>query len=133
MQCRKCGKEITKHKFCSSECRNSWYFNEYRLAKGIKVGTGSGALPGEANHRYKNGIGIVVNGANRLMKIAIRYCQMCGKDLLESTHYEWCVHHVDHDRTNNEIENLQLLCKSCHQKHHEVWKNFEGAETIREE
>jgi len=133
VQCRKCGKEIIKYKFCSKECRESWYFNEYRLAKGIDVGRGSGALPGEQNSNYKNGIGIVVNGYNRLMKRSIRYCENCRVDLKYAGRYGWCVHHRDHDRTNNDPSNLQLLCKQCHQTHHGVWENFQGATTIREE
>lgn len=32
------------------------------------------------------------------------------------------VHHIDFDRTNNRIENLQVLCKSCHKKIH--WDKF---------
>ena len=133
MQCRKCGNVITKHKFCSTECRKSWYFNEYRSVKGIDVGRGSGALCGKKNSNYKNGRGIVINGYNRLMKRSIRYCENCRLDLKYATHYQWCVHHRDHDNTNNELKNLQLLCKACHQSHHEVWKNFQGATTIREE
>lgn len=31
------------------------------------------------------------------------------------------IHHLDGDHTNNVIENLQLLCKSCHMRHHN-WK-----------
>lgn len=56
----------------------------------------------------------------------------CGHDadgyrLLALAHYgekcEWCdesllslldVHHIDHDRSNNELENLIVLCVRCH-------------------
>lgn len=41
-------------------------------------------------------------------------CENCGNS-------EWCgkpikleVHHIDGDRTNNNINNLQLLCPNCH-------------------
>jgi 5-methylcytosine-specific restriction endonuclease McrA len=27
-------------------------------------------------------------------------------------------HHIDHDRTNNELSNFEILCKKCHQAHH---------------
>lgn len=32
------------------------------------------------------------------------------------------VHHVDHDATNNSIDNLKFLCHRCHIKHH--WKEW---------
>lgn len=28
------------------------------------------------------------------------------------------VHHIDNNRQNNEVENLEILCLSCHRKHH---------------
>lgn len=28
------------------------------------------------------------------------------------------IHHIDHDRKNNDISNLIVLCKKCHQEHH---------------
>jgi len=31
---------------------------------------------------------------------------------------DMCVHHKDHDRSNNAVENLELLSKSEHAKHH---------------
>ena len=35
-------------------------------------------------------------------------CENC-----EQTH-DLLVHHIDHDRTNNEFENFKVLCASCH-------------------
>ena len=35
-------------------------------------------------------------------------CTKCGRQGM----FE--VHHVDHDRTNNELDNLTLLCSKCH-------------------
>lgn len=35
------------------------------------------------------------------------WCLRCGEEAE-------VIHHVDHDRTNNEIENLQSLCSNCH-------------------
>ena len=49
-----------------------------------------------------------------LISIRGHKCENCGNS-------EWCgepikleVHHIDGDRTNNNIENLQLLCPNCH-------------------
>lgn len=46
------------------------------------------------------------------------YCECCKstKNLL--------VHHKDHNRNNNNIENLQILCTSCHAVVHTRIKNI---------
>lgn len=49
-----------------------------------------------------------------------RYCASCNKDLLSVGRYDWVVHHIDHNRRNDTIDNFDLLCKSCHQAHHLV-------------
>lgn len=35
-----------------------------------------------------------------------------------------CVHHIDNNCRNNNLSNLKILCKSCHQKHHKSYLNF---------
>jgi len=43
------------------------------------------------------------------------YCHFCNsKDTLQ-------VHHKDHNRSNNEISNLVILCTSCHIKLHKFY------------
>ena len=34
------------------------------------------------------------------------------------------VHHKDRNRQNNDLDNLMIVCKSCHNKIHEKWKNL---------
>lgn len=62
---------------------------------------------GENNNNWKGGIGVY-----RHYLEDIKNCDICG-----STKY-LLVHHKNHDRNDNRIENLQKLCKRCHQKHH---------------
>lgn len=104
---------------------------KYRIKKGVKVGVGSGGLTGSGkdNFYYKNGIACVFAKMRRSIKEERRYCERCNKDLIEASKYHWCVHHKDHDRTNNVPENFELLCKRCHQIEHECLKAFEGATT----
>ena len=45
-------------------------------------------------------------------------CEECGQV------YDLLVHHIDHDRTNNEFENFRVLCKSCHAITHKRIKNI---------
>lgn len=108
---------------------------DYRRRKGFNVGGGKGSTTGfvEANHMYKHGIG-VLNRLRHIIKSERRYCACCNKDLIDATHYQWCIHHIDHNRYNNPMDgsNWKLLCKKCHQVEHQCWKAFEGA-TTREE
>jgi len=32
-------------------------------------------------------------------------------------------HHIDHNRENNSLENLELLCPTCHNEHHFLTKS----------
>jgi len=42
-----------------------------------------------------------------------RKCSICGE-----TNRQIDIHHKDQNRKNNKIENLQVLCASCHAKLH---------------
>ena len=42
-------------------------------------------------------------------------CEECG---LESAINKLQVHHIDKNRNNNELENLQILCYDCHAEKH---------------
>lgn len=66
---------------------------------------------GENNNNWKGGAGYY-------QQFRGSCCERCG-----STEF-LVVHHRDHNHYNNSLENLETLCKSCHQVEHEVWKNF---------
>lgn len=38
--------------------------------------------------------------------------------------FDLLVHHIDHNRKNNKIENLQVLCTSCHAIIHKRIRNI---------
>ena len=61
-------------------------------------------------NRFSTGIGIY----QKLKKMSVNElkCERCG-----SIRY-LLVHHRDRNRKNNKLKNLELLCKSCHQKEH---------------
>ena len=50
------------------------------------------------------------------MKNKKQKCLCCGK--IYSTDVRFEVHHKDFDRLDNDIENLEWLCSSCHKKKH---------------
>jgi 5-methylcytosine-specific restriction endonuclease McrA len=47
-------------------------------------------------------------------------CESCGYDRYEDVLE---VHHIDHDRQNNSVSNLKILCPTCHQEEHFLSKS----------
>lgn len=98
----------------------------FRTKKGdptIGVGKGGSNKRFTDNPQYKNGIGNF-HRLKRQMRAESPFCERCDKDLTNASKYEWCVHHRDHNRTNNVRENLEMLCKRCHQIEHECVSAF---------
>lgn len=116
--CINCGKTLSEKKYknakyCSTRCSSqvNAYNHAVKTGKIKNPGVGSGgAQLGEANHMYKTGIG---NFSQRAFAHYGRKCNRCTSIRF------LVVHHRDHDRTNNHITNLEVLCKGCHQVHHE--------------
>ena len=102
--------------------------DRYQERKGVRVGAGRGNCQWrEENSAWMGGIGIYRQ--IKLANDARRICERCGKDLQMYVNRReffahWCVHHRNEDRYDNRLENLELLCKSCHQTIHNVAKNF---------
>jgi len=145
--CLCCGKEYiptgTCSKYCSKECNNKYnkdkrkeQYNKYQKKLGRQVGVGKGGTTGSGkdNPMYKHGFGVLM-GKRHAIKTEQRFCGHCGKDLLDATHYQWVIHHKDHNKFNNPEDgsNWILLCKKCHQIEHQCWKAFEGATTSSNE
>ena len=127
--CIKCGNVITNKrkglKYCSSRCRSAYGAYKWCLKnnKFEKPGVGSGGnQEANKNAQFKDGIGIY-------HKLAFlnkpNLCERCGSTI------NLLVHHRNHIRSNNELYNLEILCKSCHQKHHET-RDIKGRYTQRD-
>lgn len=89
-----------------------------------RLGQGFSNKKGKEHGQYLTGIGQFSNVLSKRAKKELRYCQECGKDLIDAGHHHWCAHHIDHDRTNNTWENITLLCKRCHQLEHDCWRSL---------
>ena len=94
-----CFKKTTK--FCSYKCLNT--SNGKKQPIGIN------------SPFFKNGTGLFRKLAKELLPIK---CSLC-----ESKKY-LNVHHVDGNRENNNISNLIYLCRSCHNRAHNVIHNI---------
>jgi len=79
---------------------------------------------GAEHHAYKTGIGMFSQRLSKEYRARVRFCEHCSKDLADAPRAFWCVHHKDHDRTNNQDSNFELLCKRCHQIEHKCWESF---------
>jgi hypothetical protein len=113
--CIRCGEKLSgkrDKKYCSVRCRSAAgaYRHAVKTGRIKNPGVGSGVAQwGKDNHSYKNGI---KDFNKRALEAYGAVCNRCG-----NTH-NILVHHIDEDRNNNELFNLEVLCKSCHQNHH---------------
>ena len=63
--------------------------------------------------------GVNVN-TNKIRKKLLRdglkqyVCEQCGNTQWMNRPIPLEVHHIDGDKNNNQLENLQLLCPNCH-------------------
>jgi hypothetical protein len=98
-----------------------------------KPGVGKGGNPyiGDEHPAYKHGL-YTFETLRLRIKAAVRYCERCGVDLQHARQHYWVVHHKDHNHWNHVRDNLELLCKRCHQIEHECYKNFVKGATTRE-
>ena len=127
--CQVCGELYTptgrRSKYCPScaieekkaRQREGQFRYRERLGRPVHVGKGGSNKKFTDHPSYLNGLGNF-HRLRRKMRMEITYCELCGKDLTDAGRFEWCVHHIDHDRTHNVRENLMMLCKRCHQIHH---------------
>jgi len=51
-------------------------------------------------------------------------CEVCG------SLNQLRVHHKNQDRKDNDLNNLIIVCKSCHNKIHEKWKNLHSIKRL---
>ncbi len=110
--CQNCGKEYkrkphlaAKSKACSKRCLGDLQAIE---RKGWLIAPHSPILfaSGEKNPMWKGG------DENYDTKFVGTSCERCDSDR------HLLVHHKDHNKRNHDPENLETLCKKCHQTHH---------------
>jgi len=94
---------FNKMKYCSRKCRDSARRGIWKIAKRLHSGRF------RARHT-----------------IEAKQCERCGKIGIKnetSGHWNLDIHHKDGNPLNNSLENLEVLCRSCHEKHHRGKKN----------
>lgn len=93
--CEECSNELARQR-----CNARYHRNKKLI--------GREHLRGENANGYKSGIGLY----HLLAKEEGAECERCGSTIF------LLVHHKDRNRENNDRGNLEVLCKSCHQREH---------------
>jgi hypothetical protein len=97
---------------CKKEIQKQWDKDKYKR-RYVKKGYNQ---KGKNNNNWTGGT------APYYKRIAYeaygKVCNRCGSE------NEIVVHHKDRNRKNNDITNLEVLCKKCHQHEHECWNNL---------
>ena len=111
--CKICGREFLptnpRNVICSDDCRDKYYRN-----KGLNKTYRNGEYIPTGYHQEKEHNNNWKGGVMYRHLVTIDKCEKCGstENLL--------VHHKDFNHSNNEICNLMVLCKRCHQNLHSI-------------
>jgi len=116
--CQFCGKHILvvpalirigSGKFCDAACYGKWQSSNRRLDQSYSWKYGA-----EATYR-SIARGAMLTGNNSAV------CSLCGRK------QSIIVHHKDMNIKNNSVDNLQVLCQSCHVRlHHKLSGKIAG-------
>lgn len=104
-------KRNRKHRFCSKKCEA-----EFRNLRNSAAGWKGGHVSGTTGYRYIKVDGKPVEEHRLVMQ------RHLGRPLDTSE----IVHHINGDRLDNRIENLQLMTKAEHQKLHRGEMAYRG-------
>jgi phage FluMu protein Com len=117
--CSRCGNEFKPVRYWQVICKTC-SLPRY-ITDSSYTGMTGRYQSGELNNNWKGGV--TKFREIKLSSMEKFNCEYCGKDLTEiiadpEMTNLWCVHHEDGDHANNDVSNLTLLCKSCHQLNH---------------
>ena len=110
-ECLDCGEYISNHKLRCSICAKE------KQKKQVKTWF------------WKTGIYVFRRWAKEKLKQLSYCCERCGNKIDATARGTWAGHHKDHNRLNNTKDNLEVLCKRCHQIEHECWTALQGVTT----
>lgn len=105
--CEICGEKMSRKRRPNGSLESMSYFARKRFCSNKCKGLSIASKPlSERSKEYS----CTHYHARRLVPIGP--CRKCGKENASD------VHHIDGDHTNNVLDNLERLCRSCHLRHH---------------
>lgn len=103
-QCRRFGSELTKRSqkiYCSNACQQ---LARQEASTRIWLESGDAFVGTTRNHYIRNYLNTAQSGC----------CAICGgSNLWLGLHLAFVLDHIDGDPTNNQRENLRLVCPNC--------------------
>ena len=105
LNCYNCGIEIRRKKSDLKKSKHGFYFCS-RSCKEESQSLHGDCLAIRPSH-YKDGSTVY---RKWVMDIIEKGCTICD----EKNKYQIAVHHVDMDRSNNDMSNLEVVCHRCH-------------------
>lgn len=131
--CAVCGEEFMPTgscaKYCSEACKEAVWTKERLAQKSYDWQVKNGVIqkPGAGTgHNQRHGIdnpAFKPNAPHRYRDHVKEACERCGSTQFLVGHHK-NRKGVRSKRPDNRRSNIETLCKSCHQKEHEVHKNF---------
>jgi endogenous inhibitor of DNA gyrase (YacG/DUF329 family) len=114
--CPQCNTEFeaypsSKKRFCSKHCSGIFHSNLLDWRKNNPDYQNGENNPGWKGGTARSTINRRARKALTEANINQNICQQCGR---ESPLYRFNVHHKDGDQQNNLVENLEVLCPTCH-------------------
>jgi len=106
LKCDQCGSDIQKKPSDITKSKNGVHFCNKTCSGLYRTGERSGNWKG-GSYSYRDAV----------FKDKEKECEECGYDEYPQVIE---VHHIDHDRTNNDVTNLKVLCPTCHRIEHLV-------------
>jgi len=158
VECTNCGTEFKKkpsemsksgNNFCSRKCMGEFSSKKINVNCGTcnreiertprdieKTTTGSCYCSRKCTAIASNTVEVrgVIETINNYRTRAIKeYGESCNRCGYETYKKVLEVHHINHDRANNNIENLEVLCPTCHAVEHRIIHNGNKCKPVNED
>lgn len=115
IKCREPGMVGKKHTMESKKLMGMKSKGQIPWCKGLKLPELGEKRKGKNNPNYKHGNSRKLKEYQNITFNNLKNnCNIC------STTNRLCVHHKDRDHNNNKINNLVILCRSCHARLHRI-------------
>ncbi len=124
--CKNCGRKISLAHWSITYLCNSALLKSKPKYCNLSCSAKSHFPKGKNHPAYKNGSGRGYSARQSKQNIIIlgRNCEKCGRKSNLNAH------HKDENPRNNILSNIQVLCGSCHMKHH--WKPYKKYKNRRQ-